>query len=54
MPYRWSTVENDEVWVDDYDDAVCCECGDGVEFALYSDDDESFCKPCYTNIFGED
>lgn len=56
MTYRWSVLENDEVEVDEYDyaDAVCAECGDGVEEEFYSDDDEAFCKPCYDNIFGED
>lgn len=53
MPYRWSAVEDDLVWVVGYDDEVCDECGDGVANPIYSGD-EAFCKPCYDNIFGED
>lgn len=57
MPYRWSTVENGEVFVDEFEEAedvLCEECGAFTESGGFTDGDHEFCEDCYDNIFGKD
>lgn len=59
MSWRYSVLEHDEVWVDEYDDDItdCDECGTEVNLTEGEgevDGDSAFCNSCYDNIFGED
>lgn len=54
MSYRWSVLENDEVWVDAHDEGevICAECGEMTWEPRW--DDDAFCEECYREIFGEE
>ena len=55
MAYRWSVLENDEVWVDEHDEdeEICAECGEMTwSDALRWDDETPFCIDCYDEVFG--
>ena len=56
MSWRYSVLEHDEVWVDEYDSVTDCdECGKEIDLddgEGQVDGDYAFCESCYDEIYG--